>query len=618
MIKELVLNLDRRPEQYKNMLKVLPSAIRISAVDGLYQTNDSILPYVVDKNWRDPSSGRRITKGEVGCVLSHIKAWKICSILQEPLLIFEDDIEVLNKNYQELVQKYSDYDFLYLGYKDMQGECDSINYELKQPKFTYWCCGYYITPKVADALIKYFETNVLIPADEVVPAVLGIHRDSKYNQKYDFKIASFIEPLVKPVAGAFDSSDTEKSPLWNDYNFKIVSCGTDESKMDKILPDIDLNIGKNIIWRGGTMEGPGGGQKINLMKEYLSTVDEDTIVMFVDGYDTFIAASREEILSRYLGFNKDIVFSAEKTCWPDQSMAELHPSTHTEFKYLNSGTYIGRAGALKELFSSDIQDYEDDQLYVQKAFLQNQSNIALDTESYIFMCLAKAEKDVKIGKNFIVNKATKCTTCVIHGNGGLDTKECFDILYNKWKGQKVMPIDRDIIVLPKLFTKKWCAELIQACESENNWHNLPNDKVPGQEIRLNTLKDKSFRETFHEEYETVIARALERYWPKLKAPKIRDLFVIKYSADAQIKLPLHHDMSLISCALKLNDDYTGGLLNFPRQNVTNESLDVGDAVFWPAQVSHPHESLPLESGVKYSLVLWTTRTEEETEFYESI
>ena len=617
MIKEVFLNLERRPEQNKKMSLSFPKAFRVPSVDGLQVTKEDILPYVVDNSWRDPSKGRRLTKGEVGCILSHIKAWKICCVLQEPLLVFEDDIEILDNNYQQLVQKYSNYDFLYLGYKDMQGECDTINYELKTPKFTYWCCGYYITPKVAQALLDYFESNPLIPADEVVPAILGIHRDTKYNQQNNFKIASFINPLVRPVPGAFDTSDTEISPAWEEIEFKIVSCGTDESKMQKILSDIDVNIGKGVEWRGGTMQGPGGGQKVNLMKKYLSTINEDTIVMFMDGYDTFISSDKETILERYLGFNKDIVFSAEKVCWPDRSLEALHPPSHTEYKYLNSGTYIGTAKALKTLFSAPIEDHEDDQLYMQKAFLRNQNNIALDVESYIFFCLAGAEKDIKIGKNFIINRATSCTTCVIHGNGGSATKECFEGLYDKWVGIKPVPLDKDIIVLPKLFTKKWCADLIEACEKEDNWHNLPGDVVPGQEIRLNTLKDSSFREKFWEDYETVVKRTLEKYWPKLMAPNIRDLFVIKYSAGNQIFLPLHHDMSLISSSIKLNDDYTGGLLNFPRQEVTNESLEVGDGIFWPAQVTHPHQSLPLESGTKYSLVLWTCRTTDEGEFRES-
>ena len=617
MIKEVFLNLDRCPTNNTRMLETFPNAIRVSAVDGKTQTAESILPFKADTTWRDPHKGRRLTKGEVGCVLSHVKAWKLCIVLEEPLIVLEDDVELLNVNYQTLVQKYSNYDFLYLGYKDMQGECDIINEHLKTPKFTYWTCGYYVTPKVAKALLEYYLHNKLIPADEGVPAVLNIHRDLLLNQNTNFKIGSFISPLVHPIQGAFNSSDTEDSPIWNEFDFKIVSCGTDETKMNKNISDIDVNIGKDREWFGGTMQGPGGGQKINLMKEYLNTLSDDTILMFIDGYDTFISSTKEEILSRYLDFNKDIVFSAEKTCWPDTSLASYHPESHTDYKYLNSGTYIGTVQALKAFFSEPIEDYEDDQLYMQKQFLTGNHNAVLDVESYIFFCLSNAEEDVLVGKDFIINKASNCTTCVIHGNGSEKTKQFFETLYKKWNKLEVIPLEKDIVCISSLFTKEWCDSLIEACEKENNWHQLPNDKVPGQEIRLNTLTNKSFKRQFYEEYENIVVPALEKYWPKFKAPKIRDLFVIKYTAENQADLPLHHDMSMISAAIKLNNEYSGGLLNFPRQNVTNESLKVGDAVFWPAQVTHPHESLSLESGIKYSLVLWTTRTEDEGEFYES-
>jgi len=617
MIKEVFLNLDRCVDKRKDMTSKFPNAIRVKAVDGREQTPESIAPFKVSKEWRDPSSGRRITQGEVGCAMSHIKAWKLCTVLDEPIIVLEDDVEVLNSNYQELVKKYSNYDFLYLGYKDMQGECEVINSELKKPKFTYWMCSYYITPKVAQALIDYYLNNPLIPADEAGPAVLNIHRDPALNQNLSFKVASFITPLMEPFKGAFEVSETEKSPLWKDFDFRIVSCGTDETRMEKNLSDIDVNIGKGVSWRGGTMQGPGGGQKINLMKQYLSSVPDDSIIMFIDGYDTFLAASREEILDRYLGFDKEIVFSAEKTCWPDTNIATQFPESHTEFRYLNSGTYIGTAKSLKKLFSNPIEDHEDDQLYMQREFLSNKHDIVLDVESYLFFCLADAENDAVIGSNFIVNKATRCTTCVIHGNGGERTKEVFDTLYKKWNNLNITLLDKDIVCIPGLFTREWCQSLIEACERQGNWHQLPNDIVPGQEIRLNTLNDKSFKRDFYKEYENVVRPALEKYWPKLKAPKIRDLFVIKYIGGHQTSLPLHHDMSMISAAIKLNDDYTGGLLNFPRQKTTNESLEIGDGVFWPAQVTHPHESLPLESGVKYSLVLWTARTEDEGEFYES-
>lgn len=617
MIKEVFLNLDRCTDKNISMSKKFPKAIRISAIEGKTQTLESILPYKADLTWRDPHKGRRLTQGEVGCTLSHIKTWKLCCLLEEPLIVFEDDIEVLNVNYQQKVKQYSEYDFLYLGYKDMEGECKKINEDLKLPKFTYWTCGYYITPKVAQVLLDYCLNNPIIPADEVVPAILNIQRNTSLNQGHQFKIGSFTNPLVQPITGAFDNSDTEQSPIWAEFDFRIVSCGTDETKMSKNISDIDINLGKGVDWEGGTMEGPGGGQKINLMKQYLSSVPDSTIIMFIDGYDTFLAASREEILDRYLSFNKDIVFSAEKICWPDPNMADLHPLTHTKCRYLNSGTYIGTARALKSLFSGPIKNYEDDQLYVQQAFLSNKYDLVLDVESYIFFCLSSAENDVLVGSKFIVNKASNCTTCVIHGNGGDKTKEFFDTLYKKWNKLEVIPLDKDILCIPNLVTKEWCAALIQACEDKNKWHQLPNDIVPGQEVRLNSLNSKSFRHDFHTEYKAVIVPALERYWPKLKANNIRDLFVIKYCEKNQAALPLHHDMSMISMAIKLNDDYSGGSLNFPRQNVTNDSLNVGDAIIWPAQVTHPHESLKLEKGVKYSLVVWTGRSKEEGEFYES-
>ena len=233
MIKEVFLNLDRCTDKHINMCKKFPKAIRISAIEGATQTPESILPYKADLTWRDPHKGRRLTEGEVGCTLSHIKAWKLCCLLEESIIVLEDDVEVLNVNYQQMVQKYSEYDFLYLGYKDMEGDCEKINEELKLPKFTYWTCGYYITPKVAQSLLDYFLTNPIIPADEVIPAILNIQKNTSLNQGHKFKIASFTNPLVQPIAGSFDNSDTEQSSTWSEFDFKIISCGTDETKMSK-------------------------------------------------------------------------------------------------------------------------------------------------------------------------------------------------------------------------------------------------------------------------------------------------------------------------------------------------------------------------------------------------
>jgi predicted 2-oxoglutarate/Fe(II)-dependent dioxygenase YbiX len=72
----------------------------------------------------------------------------------------------------------------------------------------------------------------------------------------------------------------------------------------------------------------------------------------------------------------------------------------------------------------------------------------------------------------------------------------------------------------------------------------------------------------------------------------------------QEELRMHHDVAQVSASIKLNDDYDGALLEFPRQNFTNADVAVGDALVWPSLVTHPHASTQLTRGEKYSLTIW--------------
>ena len=103
--------------------------------------------------------------------------------------------------------------------------------------------------------------------------------------------------------------------------------------------------------------------------------------------------------------------------------------------------------------------------------------------------------------------------------------------------------------------------------------------------------------------------AAEKYWFPLKMYGIRDVFVMKYTKDTQNKLALHHDASLVTGSIKLNEAYEGGSLNFPRQGVTNDNTPIGHCILFPGQVTHGHECVELTSGVKYSLTIWTSRYE---------
>jgi predicted 2-oxoglutarate/Fe(II)-dependent dioxygenase YbiX len=52
-----------------------------------------------------------------------------------------------------------------------------------------------------------------------------------------------------------------------------------------------------------------------------------------------------------------------------------------------------------------------------------------------------------------------------------------------------------------------------------------------------------------------------------------------------------------------NQGFKGGELHFPRQRVTIEP-EAGAVVLFPSAYTHPHASLPVREGTKYSVVTW--------------
>ena len=120
-------------------------------------------------------------------------------------------------------------------------------------------------------------------------------------------------------------SDIENSKPFRPYKVHAVTCGTDRKKCTYVNTSarkygIDIvNVGTNIEWEGTDMSALGGGMKINLMKDYVEHLHDDDIVLFTDAYDVFYADDLETITERFLEFNKDIVFSGELYCYPNEA-----------------------------------------------------------------------------------------------------------------------------------------------------------------------------------------------------------------------------------------------------------------------------------------------------------
>lgn len=182
----------------------------------------------------------------------------------------------------------------------------------------------------------------------------------------------------------------------------------------------------------------GNGQKLIYIKEYLNTLSDNDIIMFVDAYDTLILANKETILDKFLEKNVTCIFSAETNLWPHKELASRFPISPTKFKYLNSGSFIGYVKYLKYLLEqiSPIQ-YTSDQGQLITYYVDHQDEIQLDFFCEFFFPLTYIEKNelvIDVEDKVVKCLLTETTPFVIHGNG--HGKPMYQKIYNKLFGEK--------------------------------------------------------------------------------------------------------------------------------------------------------------------------------------
>lgn len=159
----------------------------------------------------------------------------------------------------------------------------------------------------------------------------------------------------------------------------------------------------------------------------------------------------------------------------------------------------------------------------------------------------------------------------------------------------------DLLVVP-FWTPAFCATVVRAAELVGFTPD-PHDPVPGHEVSLATISPRLYN-AVQDDLGARIWPQLQDVWPLIDYHGLRDAFVIRYAQGEQEALRAHHDVAQVSATVKLDDDYEGAELRFPRQRVDNRDVAVGALLAWPSLVTHPHEAAPLRRGVKHGLTIW--------------
>jgi len=595
------------------------------AVDGAKTSLSDIHDQgmILNKDWRDPFLNRRLTKGEVGCMLSHLSLWDECAKGDDVYLIMEDDFLIDKNVYDEkkIIEAAEKYGCVYLAFQEMDDiRPESAGEGLVFVSYPYWCCAYAITPRTAKILSVQSRLHDLMPSDEIMPLV-GKNLSSRGLPWVGF------EPQMggpRPKQEAWSNIDPHTDYdyfVYGDVHFLTVA--TDKGEAYRLTESCNIQginiklLGDGQNWLGGDMSSPGGAHKIKLLRQSLESLPENDIVVFSDGYDSFIVNKKgvkEDIIGRYLSFGSDIVFSGEKTCWPDPSLAGQY-ETVGDYPYLNSGGFVGSVGGIKNLIDSmgEYSESDDDQLLYTQAYLSKKHDITIDVEGYIFQTSCES---LSVGNGGIYNNL--CSPLIFHGNGGdtekLKMHEHFSKIYPDIK--KPTELKGYLVVAPEILvstflTEQQCQEIIALAEHNGQWGSLSYDKFPAQEIRLNEVSQEYY-DLIADMFMTRIAQICEEYWHPMEMIGIRDIFVMKYSREGQVSLNLHTDASLVTGSVKLNEDYRGAELVFPRQNFSNIDTQAGDVILFPGEVTHGHQCKELLEGVKYSLTIWTKRFANDT------
>ncbi|KAJ8277231.1 hypothetical protein GJAV_G00072880 [Gymnothorax javanicus] len=239
-----LINLKRRLDRRQRMLATLETlgieATLTDAVDGKALNTSQLQALGIEMlpGYKDPYSGRVLTRGEIGCFLSHHHTWKqVVERGLQSVLVLEDDVRFEPRFKKRMVAIMEnirevglDWDlmalFRYVGRKRMQvsepeRSVAGVN-NLVEADYSYWTLGYALSLQGARKLLKARPFDRMLPVDEFLPIMFNKHPNADYMSHFEPRdLRAFsVEPLLLyPTHYTGEPgyvSDTETSTIWDD------------------------------------------------------------------------------------------------------------------------------------------------------------------------------------------------------------------------------------------------------------------------------------------------------------------------------------------------------------------------------------------------------------------
>ena len=170
-------------------------------------------------------------------------------------------------------------------------------------------------------------------------------------------------------------------------------------------------------------------------------------------------------------------------------------------------------------------------------------------------------------------------------------KICF-IMHNDKKRPRTFKI------IKNLLTPDECRNIVTESEEyakKFSWTTNRHNHYPTTDNAINN-EWESYNLLSSRIYKTMIPKIATTYGVKPDEIGLNEIFIAKYSHNAQNKLNAHEDGSEFSFVIALNDDYEGGGTYFTKLK-KKVSLRIGDALIFSGQ--EKHQGLSVIKGNRY-------------------
>ena len=170
-------------------------------------------------------------------------------------------------------------------------------------------------------------------------------------------------------------------------NIEIITVAThNEGNLEEL---INNEFNEKIKVLGYGQKWYGFKMKFDLVYDYIKEKDDDTIIIFLDGFDTIINKNPKLAVKQFKENDYKLLFSSE----PNTVFANLFFSNRLhDNNLINSGMYMGYVKYLKILFNEiNKYDYSDDQVVINN--LKHKFDfINVDDKNIIFKNFARSFK----------------------------------------------------------------------------------------------------------------------------------------------------------------------------------------------------------------------------------